>query len=70
MKVGEVVAGARNAAGDAFVEWQRSNASDATYWATCDKAKEAVNVACNQGATPFYAKVGSGTATLEVEWWG
>ena len=68
MKIGGVIAGARS--GGAFVEWERGAAIDATYFATCLDSKEAIDLACNKKSTPFYAKVGSGTATLEVEWWG
>lgn len=63
-----VVAGARSSG--AWVEWVRQAASDSTYSATCPDFKEALDISVNPGQTPFYAKVASGTATLEVEWWG
>ena len=54
----------------AFVTWRRQKASDSTYSALCHDSKTSINVLANNGQTPFFAKVPSGTATLEVEWWG
>ena len=67
-KTTSIVAGCRS--GGAFVEWERQAASDSTYSSTCLDSKEAINISVNPSQTPFYAKVASGTGTLEVEWWG
>ena len=63
-----VVVGARSSG--AWVEWVRQAGASSTYSATCPDFKEAIDLLVSAGATPFYAKVASGTATLEVEWWG
>lgn len=67
-KVTGIVVGA--VSGGAFVAWLRQAASDSTYSATCLASKEYIDLTCSAGATVFYGKLASGTATLEVEWWG
>ena len=56
--------------GGYLVEWERQKTASSTYSAFCDAAKEAIPIKANPSQTIFYAKVSSGTATLDVEWWG
>lgn len=52
-----------------FINWLRANSSDSTEPVTCRDGKEGYEISARKGSTIFYAKVASGTGTLELEWW-
>lgn len=53
-----------------FVKWERQPASDSSYSKMVPAYETSLPFNANPGQTLFYAKVSSGTARLDVEWWG
>ena len=67
-KVKNIVLSAES--GGSLVVWERQKAVDSTYSKFVPASETSIEISLNPGQTPFFAKVTSGTATLDVEWWG
>ena len=57
-------------ASGSHIVWERQVASDSSLSKMCAAGETSLNIKANPSQTIFYAKLSSGTGTLDVEWWG
>ena len=56
--------------GGSLVAWERQPEETSVDSKFCSAIESSLSIRANPGQTIFWAKMASGTATLDVEWWG